>query len=153
MIMDFPFVLPSHSMTASVIMSHIPDMQSENSTIFIGWLHPDHPYSQGSVLPALTVRLNELSKLWYESVEALGLGISMGIHECEFCGKAWGSGTFGVPSGNYLFFAPQMIAHYVEKHNYAPNSKFIDAVLACPLPGTEEYRVIAAPFRERNTSG
>jgi hypothetical protein len=81
-------------------------------------------------------------------VEALGWGASGGYHTCEFCGKAWGSGTFRVPAGDRVFFVPEMIAHYVEAHRYVPPAEFTEAVLTCPLPGTPEYEAAVAPFAE-----
>jgi hypothetical protein len=54
-----------------------------------------------------------------------------------------------VPSGGRIFFAPEMIAHYVERHGYAPPDEFVSAVMACPLPGTEAYATVVGPFAER----
>jgi hypothetical protein len=72
-----------------------------------------------------------------------------GWHTCEFCGKALGFGSFGVPADGRLFYAPDMIAHYVEEHGYAPPEMFIAAVLECPLPGTAEYVEAVRPFTEK----
>ena len=51
-----------------------------------------------------------------------------GCHSCDFCGKALGFGSFGVPAGDKLYYAPDMIAHYVEQHDYDPPAEFIAAV-------------------------
>jgi hypothetical protein len=127
-------------------VSHIPDMQSGENSIPIGWLHPDHEFSRGEVAPEFVARLKEFARLWGESIDALGWGAAGGYHTCEFCGKASGSGTFGVPAGDRIFDAPEMIAHYVEAHNYAPPAEFVAAVMATPLPGTPEYAAAVAPF-------
>jgi hypothetical protein len=131
-------------------MSHIPDMETlADSWVAVGWLEPDHPFPRGEVSLEFVARLREFARRWGQSVEALGWSVAGGYHTCEFCGKAWGSGTFGVPAGDHVFFVPEMIAHYVEQHGYAPPAEFIAAVLACPLPGTPEYVAAAEPFVER----
>ena len=70
----------------------------------------------------------------------------MGLHTCEFCNRYSSTGSFGVPNGDILFVAPTMIAHYVERHQYAPPEEFIRAVLSSPLPGTEMHRAAVAKF-------
>jgi hypothetical protein len=130
-------------------MSHRPDMEcSKSGGIVVGWLHPDQPFNKGQVPQEFLIRLKEFARRWFDSVETLGWGVQMGYHTCEFCGKAMGSGTFGVPSGDRLFYAPELIAHYVEHHQYAPPDEFITSVLACPLPGTPEYIAAVLPFTE-----
>ena len=129
-------------------MSHIPDMEMiDSDRVAIGWLHSDHPFPRGAVPPEFIARLKEFARRCGDSIEALGWGATGGFHTCEFCGKAWGTGSFGVPAGEKIFDAPQMIAHYVEQHGYAPPAYFIAAVLACPLPGTADYVRLAAPFK------
>src|SRR3712207_3644799 len=106
-------------------MSHIPDMTVlESDLVAVGWLHPDHSFPRGAVPPEFVVRLKEIARRWGDSINTLGWGATGGYHTCEFCGKALGTGTFGVPTGNQLFFVPEMIAHYVERHEYAPPAEF-----------------------------
>lgn len=131
-------------------MSHIPDMQRDDEgRVCVGWLHPDHAFPRGAVAQKFVARLKEFACRWGKSIRALGWGAAGGFHTCEFCGKALASGTFGVPAGDRIFDAPEMIAHYVERHDYAPPGEFIAAVLACPLPGTPEYLAAVAPFAIR----
>jgi hypothetical protein len=129
-------------------MSYVADMHQEADTghFAVGWLHPDHPFPQGDVPEAFLARLKKFALRWGDSIDALGWGAAGGYHICEFCRKACGSGTFGVPAGDKLYYAPEMIAHYVEAHRYGPPAEFIAAVLACPLPGTPEYVAAAKPF-------
>ena len=56
------------------------------------------------------------------------------------------SGTFGVPAGDKIYYCPEMIAHYVADHAYLPPPEFVQAIMACPLPGTPEYADVAEPF-------
>ena len=131
-------------------MSHLPDMHSlESGHIALGWLHPDFALQQGKVPTEFLVRIKEFAARWCDSIAALGWGAAGGFHTCEFCGKALASGTFGVPSEKRLFYVPEMITHYVEKHGYAPPADFIAAVLSCPLPGTCQYEIAVRPFADR----
>ena len=131
-------------------MSHIADLEVlDPGTLAVGWLEPEFPYPQGAVSPAFAARLKEFARRWVASIEALDGGVAMGYHTCGFCGQAHGSGTFGVPAGDTLYWCPELVAHYVERHGYAPPAAFVAAVLACPLPGTPEYEAAVAPIVAR----
>ena len=81
-----------------------------------------------------------------DSARALYFGGFGGFHTCEFCGWSHGNENFGVPSGELLFVAPEMVVHYIEEHGYCPPAEFVEAVLRSPLPDTEEYQLITEPF-------
>ena len=125
---------------------HIPDLKIESGYVSVGWLHPDHPFPQGEVPAEFVAKLKQFARLWGKGIDALRWGACGGFHQCEFCGKAWGSGSFGVPATDRLYRAPEMIAHFVEDHGYQPPSAFIAAILAAPVPGTREYEIAVAPF-------
>ena len=131
-------------------MSHIADLQMlESGDLAVGWLHPDHPFSEADPTPAFLAKLKEYSNRSGASAVALGLGAAGGYHTCEFCGRAHGTTNFAVPAGDKMFYAPEMIAHYVEIHRYAPPTEFVAAVMNSPLPGTREYVTAVAPFVAR----
>jgi len=131
-------------------MTFFPDMGTESMMDSgepiraIGWLHRDHPYPQRTVSQDFLDRLREFTHLWGKSSDALDWAAAGGVHSYEFCGKCHLSGNFGVPAGDLLFVAPEMIAHYVEKHSYHPPAEFVAAVLAAPLPGTQEHKAAVA---------
>jgi hypothetical protein len=133
-------------------MSFFPDMGRESLVAAgdhvraIGWLHPDHPYTKGDVSAEFLARLKEFAGRSGDSADALDFGAYGGFHTCEFCGGAHGIGNFGVPSGDLLFVAPEMVVHYIEQHGYRPPAEFIEAVLRSPLPDSEEYQLITEPF-------
>lgn len=131
-------------------MSYLPDMMVlEDGDVAVGWLHPDHSFSQADPAPEFLHKLKEYASRAYASAKALGFGAAGGFHSCEFCNRAHGTTNFGVPAGDRMFFSPEMIAHYVEEHRYAPPPEFIAAIMASPLPGTREYVDAVAPFVER----
>ncbi len=103
----------------------------------IGWLSDEHPFPVGDTPPEFLVRLKEFCHNWRKG--SLRWPLFFGPHECELCCNYMASGNIGVPSGDVLFAAPEMVAHYVEAHRYSPPPEFIAAVLAAPLPGTQEY--------------
>lgn len=120
----------------------------------VGWLSAEHSFTKGGVPTAFLERLWQFAKNWRQSTTALGWGCYMGSHGCALCEMGpppWrrfrAAGNLGVPSAGLLFVAPEMIAHYVEVHRYRPPDEFIAAVMASPLPGTEEYRIVVEPFR------
>ncbi len=113
----------------------------------VGWLHPGAPFAQEAVPAPIRERLRRFAALWRESIAALGWGMFRGFHKCEFCGRAHGSGNFGVPRGRLLFVAPELVSHYVEEHGYAPPREFQAAVAVAPLPGTPEYREAVRDIR------
>ena len=133
-------------------MSFFPDLGTTSMMVTgdyvraIGWLHPDHPYSKGRVSAAFLDRLKEFVKQSGESSDALFFGAAGGIHTCEFCEWAHGGANFGVPDGDILFVAPEMIVHYIVEHDYCPPAAFVEAVMRCPLPESEEYQLITEPF-------
>jgi hypothetical protein len=131
-------------------MSHIPDLQTlESGEVAVGWLHPGHPFSEADPKPEFLARVKEYASRSGASAVALGLGAAGGYHTCEFCGRAHGTANFGVPAGDTMFFSPEMIAHYIEVHRYAPPAEFIAAVMSGPLPGTREYVNAVAPYLAR----
>jgi hypothetical protein len=131
-------------------MTFQPDMQfGDDESATVGYLHPDHPFETRAAEPEFLVKLKEFVSLAGMSVRELGIGVCAGIHVCEFCGKACGSLNFGVPAGERIIFAPELIGHYVEVHQYAPPVEFIGAVMASPLPGTREYVAAIAPWIAR----
>ncbi len=71
----------------------------------------------------------------------------MGPHQCELCHSFMASGNIGVPTGDLLYVAPEMLAHYITAHRYAPPAEFVAALMASPLPGTPEYHDAVARFR------
>jgi hypothetical protein len=133
-------------------MSFFPDMGRKSLVAAgdhvraIGWLHPDHPYTKGEVPAGFVARLKEFAARSGKSAGALYFGAFGGFHMCEFCGRARGISNFGVPSGDLLFVAPEMVVHYIQQHGYCPPAEFLAAVLRSPLPDREEYQIITEPF-------
>ena len=133
-------------------MAYYPDM-GQRSQIdsgphvrAVGWLDDHHAYARGEAPPGLIDRLQQYAARWFDSVKALGWPTAAGAHTCELCGTFASNGNFGVPAGGALFVCPEMIAHYVAEHGYAPPREFVEAVMSAPLPGTPDYAEAAAVF-------
>jgi hypothetical protein len=133
-------------------MSYFPDLSHESMVASgehiraIGWLHPQHEFPKCNASAEFLSRLKEFTARSSASAQALYFGASGGFHMCEFCDKAHGINNFGVPFGNILYVAPEMIVHYIEVHGYLPPAEFIAAVLRSPLPDTEDYQILTEPF-------
>ena len=134
-------------------MTFYPDLGTETMCLSgegvraVGWLHRDQVHPSGEVPLEFVRRLKEFAVRWRLSTKELWWGIFRGGHVCEFCDRAYGHGNFGVLANNLLYTAPEMIVHYIEDHGYAPPREFIAAVLAAPLPGTQEDRNAGESFR------
>jgi hypothetical protein len=105
----------------------------------VGWLSASHPFPTGPVSEEFLTKLKTICVTWAACVAVLKWPIALGPHTCEFCRKFHASGNVGVPANDLLFVAPEMIAHYVEAHDYVPPHAFVEAVMRAPLPGSSEY--------------
>jgi hypothetical protein len=138
-------------------MTHFPDLGTSTqiasgpSVRAVGWLTAGQPYSTGEPSPEFVSRLRLLAQNWGASTAALGWPAAGGLHTCEMCGKVHAAGNLGVPGDSVLYVAPEMVAHYVESHRYAPPDGFVRAVLQCPAPGTPEYARAVSSFRTAHT--
>lgn len=119
----------------------------------VGWLSVQQPFPLGAVPAEFLDRLWEFARRSGDSIRALGWGMAMGWHDCELCNADRGTRNFGVPYGELLFVAPEMLPHYVEVHRYRPPAEFMRALMESPLPGTDEYRTLVAPFRRLHERG
>jgi len=119
-------------------MAYYPDLGHDSDIArgpfvrAVGWLSAAQPYSRGAATEDFLARVQHLCNAWSESGRALGWPVAAGPHRCEFCNEFLSSGNFGVPHGEVLYVAPQMIAHYCRVHGYAPPQPFVEAVLQCP---------------------
>jgi hypothetical protein len=127
---------------------YMADLQVSGDCIAVGWLDRNHPFPQRKVSADFLAKLKEFSRRYGDSSKALGWGAMGGCHSCDFCGKAVGFGRFGVPAGDKLYCAPDLVAHYIEQHDYDPPGEFITAVMAAPSPGTDAYTDAVKRFRK-----
>jgi hypothetical protein len=106
---------------------------------FVGWLAEKHPYERGEVDPVLFPRLFEICRR--------SRVLTRGRHWCDFCPKEkkfnpkatlgdttlrLGSGEILVaaPGSDVVYYAPDMICHYIAEHGYRPPDKFVQAVMS-----------------------
>ncbi|HUF04288.1 MAG TPA: hypothetical protein VMM38_08945 [Aridibacter sp.] len=114
----------------------------------IGWLDEAHRFRKGRTSEEFREKLRAFAEKASISMDTLGWGYYFGLHTCELCEEYESGLNFGVPAGRLLYVAPEMVSHYVDRHRYRPPKKFINAVLASPLPGSREYSAEVARFRE-----
>jgi hypothetical protein len=112
----------------------------------VGWLHPDHPYTNGPVPAEFLARLKEFITRPSLSGDDFCFPGYGGFHTCEFCGKVHGCGNLGLPADDLLFVFPDMLVHYIEEHGYRPPDTFIEALMRSPLRDTKEFQVLSEPF-------
>jgi hypothetical protein len=126
-----------------------PDLDSEcqvdrgDHVRAVGWLSEEHPFPTGSVPLGFSAALRTLIKSAWQPVTA------MGPQFCEFCAKTdrvGGSKNVWIPTPEKVYIAPELIAHYIETHSYRPPDEFIEAVLACPPQGSDEFQAALHRF-------
>ncbi len=108
----------------------IPKML-EYKSVAIGYLSIDEEFERGEVSQNF---LNKLQILWNEGI-TLG---SLGFHECEFCidegnyenrGKSSSEKELADKENKIKYLFPEMIFHYITKHNFKPCNEFIEFVM------------------------
>ena len=139
-------------------MTFFPDLSAVGEALngrrtqAVGWLAAGHGYERGPVPRPFIKKLKSLCARWPESTEALAWPVAAGAHTCELrflfipC-LARAAGNIGIPNGDVLYMAPEMIGHYCSAHGYLPPPEFIAAVMDCPAFGSEAYRQLVARFR------
>lgn len=51
-----------------------------------------------------------------------------------------------MPADGFLYVAPELILHYIERHQYLPPDDFCRAVLACPPCSSPAYLSAVKPL-------
>ena len=132
----------SHSVTYQEDLSPCTYFDRDPATVYskyllaVGWLDADKPYRQGSISPGLRAKLGELL------VNPWNPFATLGVHECNFCGRRGGpSGwrTLFIPGERGVFAAPELIHHYIDHHHYRPPDEFCEALESCPPMRSDEY--------------
>ena len=104
--------------------------------VAVGWLDKDAKFEVGSVSPEFYQKLKKLcAKPW----QPMAAG---GFHVCDLCqfdGPTFSANVF-IPYRGKIYVAPVAIVHYIGTHMYRPPEIFVDAVLACPLVDTMDYK-------------
>lgn len=115
----------------------------------VGWLDGNEVYSKGEVSEAFFERLCELLKNPWNPVDFCG------VHQCDFCQfsqefegisrykndviKRTSCANLFIPGDGFIYVAPELIAHYIDEHNYSPPEEFCRAVMKCPEMSSIEY--------------
>jgi hypothetical protein len=124
-------------MTAIKDLEWCSYISSESDALLaVGWLGSDYDFEKGPVPLDFHQKLKKLcANPWQPFASA-------GLHRCELCqfeGPSFSANIF-VPFGGKIYVAPVGILHYIASHWYKPPVVFINAVLACPLMDTMEYK-------------
>lgn len=104
----------------------------------IGWLGKGHRFPRGRVPDAA------LEKLW--KLCLLPPHVTRGFHRCEFCrsppfggvaavwkGRQWKLGSAEIRvegTEGIVYFAPNLVLHYITEHQYLPPAEFLAALAA-----------------------
>jgi hypothetical protein len=130
-------------------MTYIPDLTQSGPIKSVGYLARGYDYTEGEILEAVFDRLANLVlrdiAIHYCGYHHCDLG-SCGLNQPQpelywrdlviprHCDK-----DIFVPDEAVVYQAPSLILHYIRSHRYLPPSCFVEAVLNCPEPGSDEY--------------
>ncbi len=128
------------------------------SPLNIGWLDKDHTFCSGKVPDDF------VEALWHFCETPIVQ--HRGFHACELCTEngpglvtevhrntSFGLGSrlicvFGTDGTPYI--SPDLIIHYVLRHQYRPPDDYISAVVSGPRPGSHKYAILVRPFTNAN---
>ena len=115
----------------------------------VGWLEHNKNHSTGEVSEKFFERLCELLGDPWNPIDFCG------SHECDFCRfsqktnentkykkreiKITSCVNLFVPGDGFIYVAPELIAHYIDAHNYSPPEEFCRAVMRCPEMSSKKY--------------
>jgi hypothetical protein len=129
-------------------MAYVPDLAETGAIKSVGYLSQEHAYPKGETSEAVFDRL--------ASLVLLDLVSWMGYHWCDLgsCGSNqtqpelyWHGmkippccrSDILVPAETVVYMAPALILHYIRAHQYLPPICFLEAALACPEAGSNNY--------------
>lgn len=96
----------------------------EYKDIAVGYLDITEEYQKGIVSQNF---INKLRQIWDTGSRLM----SLGHHTCEFCGNATSSSEkiLQDEKNKVRYKFPEMIFHYMEKHDYQPPEDFVLFIL------------------------
>jgi len=131
-------------------VTYIADLKEPGPIKSVGYLAQGYDYPQDDVAEEVFDRLVDLVILHIK----LHIQHWMGYHTCDLqpCGLNQPEPPYHgfviprrcrsdlvVPDNGVLYLAPTLIMHYIRCHHYLPPACFLEAVVKCPEPGSQEY--------------
>ena len=125
-------------MTGIVDLAPCHYLSPSDQLLAVGWLDRSLDYRRGPTSDRVFARLVDLLENPYMPVATAG------VHRCNLCqfedDAPTGHRNLLVPSGAFIYAAPELILHYINAHWYQPPVEFCEAVVACPAMRSQDYR-------------
>lgn len=114
------------------------------SLLAVGWLEKNESLPTGSCSSLVIAKLTELRHQFEVAFPRYSF---RGLHECSMCdGEAKllheSHVNLFIPGKDVIYMTPSRVDHYIDMHSYGPPQDFIDAVLLCPDPRSNQYKTI-----------
>ena len=130
-------------------MTYRVDLTGAGRLSSVGYLARGHSFTKGMT-----------PEVFFDCLVAIvekPIGAWCGYHNCDlglcrlrrpgahpqfrYKGRVIGIGSTDifVPGDEVVYLAPSMILHYIRRHRYLPPACFIEAVLNCPEPRSQDY--------------
>jgi len=132
-------------------MPYAPDLANAGPLREVGFLWSGHSYTRGKVENSVLERLVAIAEKplgRYLGFHACNLSFCFAIHRVlggltfRYRGRTLvlGNSDIFIPDDEAVYWAPNLILHYIRHHRYQPPECFCAAVLRCPPPDSPEYR-------------
>lgn len=131
-----PDLAPYHGCPADEALGYTP--------LGVGWLRGPGDLVAGSVPAGFGERLAAFCQ---PAATVCNAPAAMPCPLCRTRVPPYGGAEIRVIGEEEIFAAPDLVAHYVSTHNYAPPAAFVAAVLDGPSPGTPEHRALLLGLR------
>jgi len=137
------------------IPKHLHVTCNRGTVLAVGWIEAGRPFSTGVTPRAVVEHLNE--HLAHSKRLREDSGIT--VFEACFCSICWDAGVGNswddwaekrscpeesaniyIPFQEGVYISPGLVIHYIQEHSYRPPDEFIENVLVCPSPNSEEYK-------------
>ena len=133
-------------------MTYVPDLMEPGPIRSVGYLSKGHDYPQGEVpeevfdrlvnLVTAHIKLHILHYMGYHNCDLERCGSNQPEPEVQYHGLVIPRrcrSDLLVPDREVLYVAPALIMHYIRHHRYLPPACFLEAVLNCPEPGSQDF--------------
>jgi hypothetical protein len=106
----------------------------------IGWIERGKRFPKGHSASLSVERIHLLREEFGRAFPSISF---RGLHDCSLCMARLDQSHINlyIPHRGFVFVTPARVDHYIQEHQYLPPESFIEALLNCPSPLSEDYRI------------
>lgn len=104
-------------------LAYSEEIPGEISCNYVGWLGDSTPSANHEIPDGFLDTLDHYKNYHYVD------GAELGFHTCEICEQFDDRGEFLIQLDDDYYVLPNMVLHYIEKHDYRPRLTFMNRVM------------------------